>query len=142
VTAEQNRSAIQSLLDAIRNRDEEAFASAYAEDAVVRQSGVPEALGGVQRGREAIAENFRRQDPWTVDVRLMFADDAHVCVVGKFSGFMTGTQTLKGNNQPFTTYECAVYTLRDGLIAEQLVFVNWLDPYVQSGIVELDGLLG
>jgi len=140
MSVESNRTAIESLLIAVRNRDDAAFASAYADDAVVRQSGVPESLGGVQRGRDAIVENFRRQDPWTVDVRLMFGDDTHVCVVGKLSGIMTGTQTLKGNGQPFTTYECAVYRLRDGLIEEQLVFVNWLDAYVQSAMIDLGTL--
>jgi hypothetical protein len=51
----------------------------------------------------------------------------HVCVVGKLYGITTGSEKLKGNDQPFTTYECTVYTLRDGLVIEQLVFVDWLD---------------
>ena len=92
------------------------------------------------RGRTAIVENFRRQDPATVDVRLIFGDDTHVCVVGRLSGIMTGTAKLKGNNQPFTSYECAVYTFRNGLIDQQLLFVNWLDPYVQVGIVDVASL--
>src|SRR5262249_53335114 len=98
-------------------------------------------LGGVLRGRNSIVQNFRRQDPATIDVRLMFGDDTHVCVVGKLSGIMTGTEKLKGNNQPYTSYECTVYTLRDGVIEQQLVFVNWLDPYVQAGLVDLATLL-
>jgi hypothetical protein len=141
MTVEQNRAAVERLLAAVRDRDEEAFAAAYADDAVVRQSGVPASMGGVLEGKAAIVENFRRQDPWAVDVRLLFGDDAHVCVVGKLSGVMTGTQSLKGNNMPFSTYECAVYTLGDGLVREQTMFANWLDPYVQTGIVDLDVLL-
>ena len=132
-----NRAAIVGLLAATRDRDEAAFAAAYSDEAVVRQSGVPESLGGVLRGRTAIVENFRRQDPAVVDVRVMFGDDTHVCVVGKLSGIMTGTEKLLGNNQAFNTYECAVYTLRDRLIEQQLIFVNWLDPYVQVGFVDV-----
>jgi hypothetical protein len=98
----------------------------------VRQSGVPESLGGVLCGRNDIVENFRRQDPAAVDVRVTFGDETHVCVVGRFSGIMTGTEKLKGNNQPYTTYECTVHRLRNGLIEQQLAFVNWLDPYVQA----------
>jgi ketosteroid isomerase-like protein len=138
---ESNRTAIERLLAATRDRDESALAAAYAADAVIRQSGVPESLGGVLRGRNAIAENFRRQDPFAIEVRLMFGDDSHVCVVGKLSGIVSGTEKLKGANQPFSTYECAVYTLRDGLIEEQLTFVNWLDAYVQADLVSLSDLL-
>jgi hypothetical protein len=137
---ESNRATIEGLLAATRGRDETTFAAAYRDDAVVRQSGVPESIGGVLRGRTAIVENFRRQDPATVDVRLIFGDDTHVCVVGRLSGIMTGTEKLKGNNQPFTSYECAVYTFRSGLIDQQLMFVNWLDPYVQVGIVDIASL--
>jgi hypothetical protein len=140
-TAEENRAAVERLLVAVRDRDEDALAAAYADNAVVRQSGVAKSMGGVLRGRREIVENFRRQDPWDVDVRLVFGDDTHVCVVGKLSGVMTGTQTFKGNNLPFTTYECAVYTLRAGLIQEQTMFVNWLDAYVQTGMVDVATLL-
>ena len=138
---ESNRATIEALLAATRDRDEAAFVAAYADDAVVRQSGVPESLGGVLRGRNDIVENFRRQDPAAVDVRFMFGDDTDVCVVGKLSGIMTGTEKLKGNNQPYTTYECTVYRVRDGLIEQQLAFVNWLDPYVQAGLVDIASLL-
>jgi ketosteroid isomerase-like protein len=141
VSFESNRAAIEALLNATRDRDDAALAAAYADDAVIRQSGVPESLGGVLRGRNSIVENFRRQDPATVEARLTFGDETHVCVVGKLSGITTGSEKLKGNNQPFTTYECSVYTLRDGLVIEQLVFVNWLDPYVQAGLVDLATLL-
>ena len=97
MTFESNVAAIEALLAAIRDRDEAAFGAAYADDAVVRQSGVPESLGGVLRGRNDIVENFRRQDPAAVDVRFMFGDATHVCVVGKLSGIVTGTEKLKGN---------------------------------------------
>jgi len=138
---ESNRAVIEALLKATRDRDEAGLGAAYANDAVIRQSGVPESLGGVLRGRHDIVENFRRQDPAAVEARLTFGDDTHVCVVGRLSGITTGSERLKGNNQPFTTYECTVYTLRDGLVIEQLVFVNWLDPYVQAGLVDLATLL-
>jgi ketosteroid isomerase-like protein len=138
---EVNRATIERLLAATRDRDESAFAAAYTDDALVRQSGVPESLGGVLRGRDAIAENFRRQDPFAIEVRLTFGDESHVCVVGKLSGIVSGTEKLKGTNQPFSTYECAVYTFRDGLIEHQLIFVNWLDAYVQADLVSLSDLL-
>jgi ketosteroid isomerase-like protein len=141
MTIESNVAAIEALLAAIRDRDEAAFGAAYADDAVVRQSGVPESLGGVLRGRNDIVENFRRQDPAAVDVRVIFGDETHVCLVSKLAGIMTGTEKLKGNNQPYTTYECTVYRLRDGLIEQQLAFVNWLDPYVQAGLVDIASLL-
>ena len=138
---ESNRASVERLLAATRDRDESAFAAAYSDDAVVRQSGVPESLGGVLRGRDAITENFRRQDPFAIEVRLMFGDESNVCVVGKLSGIVSGTERLKGTDQPFSTYECAVYTFRDGLIDRQLTFVNWLDAYVQANLVRLSDLL-
>jgi hypothetical protein len=140
MSLEQNLAAIERLLTAVWERDEDAFAAAYADDALVRQSGVPASMGGVLRGRNEILENFRRQDPWSVDTRLMFGDETHVCVVGKLSGVMTGSQALRGNNLPFSAYECAVYTIGDGLIQEQTMFVNWLDPYVQAGLVDISTL--
>jgi ketosteroid isomerase-like protein len=141
VSFESNRVTIEALLAATRDHDEGAFGAVYADDAVIRQSGVPQSLGGVLRGRNDIVENFRRQDPARIDVRMMFGDDTHICVVGKLSGITTGTEKLKGSNQPFITYECSVYRLRDGLIEQQLVFVNWLDPYVQAGLVDIASLL-
>jgi ketosteroid isomerase-like protein len=141
VSFESNRVTIEALLAATRDHDEGAFGAVYADDAVIRQSGVPESLGGVLRGRNDIVENFRRQDPARIDVRMMFGDDTHICVVGKLSGITTGTEKLKGSNQPFITYECSVYRFRDGLIEQQLVFVNWLDPYVQAGLVDIASLL-
>jgi hypothetical protein len=56
--------------------------------------------------RDAIVENSQSQDPATVAARLGIGDETHVCVGGKFSGIMIGTDRLRGNNQLFTTYEC------------------------------------
>ena len=53
---------------------------------------------------------------------------------------MTGTQSLRGDNMPFTTYECVVYRIDDGRIAEQTTYANWLDAYVQSEMIDLEPL--
>jgi ketosteroid isomerase-like protein len=124
----------------MRAGDEKTFAANYAEDAVVRMAGVPGSLGGVLDGRPQIAENFRRQMRGAFEIRQVFADDSHVCVVTKVTTTFSATQFLRGNDQPYTAFECAVYRIADGLIREQTVYVNWLDVYVQTGIVDLESL--
>jgi hypothetical protein len=60
----------------------------------------------VTEGRQAILDNFRNLAPGTFLVRQMFADDTHVCVVGKLSSTFGGTPFLRGNDRPFTPFEC------------------------------------
>ena len=68
MSVDANRAAIERLLEAVRARDEDGFAAAYADDAIVRQSGVPASLGGVLRGRDAIVEGL------TAEVRKSIGD--------------------------------------------------------------------
>lgn len=132
---------IEAHLEAIRVRDESRYAAAYAEDAVVRMAGVPRALGGVLEGRESIVNDFRDEVPQSFEVRLMFADDTHVCVVAKRSSALKETQFFRGNDRRFTTYQCIVYRIDGGRIQEQVSYANWMDVYVQTGVVDLATLI-
>jgi hypothetical protein len=140
VGVKENLRLVERLHEAIRNRQEDRYRDFYGSEAVARVAGVPRAMGGVLRGRKEIAENVRRHDAESYDVRLMFGDDSHVCVVAKFTDKLTGTPYLTGNNQPFTTYECIVYRIEGGRIQEQTTYANWLDAYVQSGLVDVGPL--
>jgi hypothetical protein len=126
--AQENIKVIQELMQAWRDRDEKRYSELFTEDAVMRVAGVPRALGGVTQGRQQILANFRQLGPpeGETEVRTIFADDSHVCVVQKISGPFTGTQYFRGSGKSFTTYEC---------------FMNFLDVYVQAGLVSLDPLL-
>jgi ketosteroid isomerase-like protein len=135
--AKQNMELIEGHIEAIRARDEATYAADYAEDAVVRMAGVPRSLGGVIAGRDRIMENFQHQTPGTFEVHQMFGDDAHVCVVAKVTNTLGGTELLQGSDQPFTTFECVVYRIKDGHIREHTTYLNWLDAYVQAGLVDL-----
>jgi ketosteroid isomerase-like protein len=138
--AKQNLELIEQHLEATRARDEDRYAAAYAEDAIVRMTGVPRSLGGVIEGRQAILDNFRNMAPGTFLVRQMFGDDSHVCVVGKLSSTFGGTQFLRGNDKPFATFECIVYRIEGGRIQEQTAYANWMDVYVQTGLIDVASL--
>jgi ketosteroid isomerase-like protein len=129
------------LLGAVTDRDERRVAAFYAEDAIFRMAGVPRAFGGVVEGREAIMENFRRQPPASHDVQVAFGTDRQACVVAKREGTIPTTQTFRGSDHPFATYECMVFRFEDGRVKEQTAYVNWLDAYVQAGLVDLGSLL-
>ena len=47
-----------------------------------------------------------------------------------------GNQFLRGADSSYTTYQCTLYRIVGGKIAETTTYVNWLDPYVQTGIVD------
>ena len=140
--AQENIKIVQNLMEAWRDRDERRYGQLFAEDAVIRVAGVPRALGGVTQGREQILANFRQLGPAAgeAEIRNIFADDSHVCAVQKVSGPFTGTQYFRGTGNPFTTYECFVYNIEGGRIREQTVYMNFLDVYVQAGLVPLDSL--
>jgi ketosteroid isomerase-like protein len=71
----------------------------------------------------------------------MFGDDEHVCVVGKVTAVsFLGSQHLQGAERPYSTYECIVYRIADGKMAESTAYINWLDPYVQVGLVDVGTL--
>lgn len=132
---------VKQLLRAVTDRDERRVAGLYAEDAIFRMAGVPRAFGGVVEGRDAIMENFRRQPPASHDVQVAFGTDTQACVVAKREGTIPTTQTFQGSDRPFVTYECMVFRFEDGRVKEQTAYVNWLDAYVQAGLVDLGSLL-
>jgi ketosteroid isomerase-like protein len=138
--AEENLELIEGHIEAMRSGDEKTFAADYAEDAVVRMAGVPRSLGGVLDGRSQIVENFGRQMPRAFEVRQVFADDSQACVVLKVTTTLDATQFLAGNGEPYTAFECSLYRIADGRIRDQTIYVNWLDVYVQTGLVDLESL--
>ena len=140
--AQENIKVVQELQQAVRDRDEKRYSELLADDAVIRVAGVPRALGGVTQGREQILANFRQQPPpqGQADIHGIFADDNNVCAMMKVSGPFTGNQYFRGSEKPFSTYECIVYGLKDGRVREQTVYMNFLDVYVQAGLVPLSSL--
>ncbi len=140
--ANENIKVVKELQQAIRERDEKKCSELLAEDAVFRVAGVPRALGGVTEGRDNILANFRQQGApaGQSEIRDVFADDNHVCAMMKVSGPFAGNQYFKGGGNPFTTFECIVYGLKDGRVREQTAYMNFLDVYVQAGLVPLNTL--
>ena len=140
--ANENIKVVKELQQAVRERDEKRYSELLAEDAVLRVAGVPRALGGVIEGRDQILANFRQQGAPTgqSELRDVFADDNHVCAMMKVSGPFAGNQYFRGSGNPFTTYECIVYGVKGGRVREQTVYTNFLDVYVQAGLVPLNSL--
>ena len=140
--AQENIKVVKELQQAVRDRDEKRYGELLAEDAVIRVAGVPRALGGVTQGRDQILANFRQQNPAAgqVEMRDVFADDNHVCAMMKVSGPFAGNEHFRGTGNPFSTYECIVYGLDGGRVREQTVYMNFLDVYVQAGLVPLTSL--
>lgn len=140
---QENIKIVQELVQATRDRDEPRYGKLFAEDAVIRVAGVPRALGGVTHGRQQILANFRQLGPpaGEAEIRDIFADDRHVCAVMKVSGPFNGTQYFRGSGKPFSTYEAILFSIEGGQIQEQTVYMNFLDVYVQAGLVPLDSLV-
>ena len=136
--AKENLELVERMRQAGQDQDTEAYAECVADDAVWRMAGVPAAMGGVTRGRQAIVELVGQgAGTGSFEVKDMFADDEHVCVIGKLhADRYLGNQHLQGADQPFSTYECIVYRIAGGKVAESTTYVNWLDPYVQLGLVD------
>jgi ketosteroid isomerase-like protein len=141
VGANEGFQVVHEVLAAVAAADAPRAAELYNETAIMRMAGVPRSFGGVVEGREAIVRDIAQRAPTTLDVRLVFGDDTHVCAVAKRTGTLTATQTFRGNDESFSTYECVVFRLEDGRIAEQTTYVNWLDAYVQTGVLDLAALL-
>lgn len=142
--AKENLELVEELRQAARDQDFDRYGSFLAEDAVFRMAGVPGSMGGVTKGRQAVVDQFRQMSGGggTFEVKETFADDHHVCVVGKLtSSRFPGNQYLRSAERPFSTYECIVYRIADGKVAESTSYVNWLDPYVQTGLVEVRSLM-
>jgi ketosteroid isomerase-like protein len=141
MSGQDNIKVVQQLQQAFRDRDEKRYGELFTEDAVIRVAGVPRALGGVTQGREQILANFRQAPAGGgAELRSVFADDDHVCAVMKVSGPFAGNQHFRGSGRPFSTFECIVYGLDGGRIREQTVYMNFLDVYVQAGLVPLSSL--
>jgi ketosteroid isomerase-like protein len=136
--AKQNLELIEEAQRALRSQDYDRYSELLAEDAVSRMAGVPAGMGGVLTGREAIVDQFRRTGgAGTFEVKTMFGDDEHVCVVGKVTApRFPGNEYLRGADRPYATYECIVYKIAGGKVAEWTTYLNWLDPYVQVGLVD------
>jgi ketosteroid isomerase-like protein len=136
----ENLKLIDELQQAGRDRNYDRYGELLADDAVFRAAGVPAGMGGVTKGRQAIVDQMR-QGGGRFEIKKMFGDDEHVCVVGKVNaeGF-PGNQVLRGADQPYSTYECIVYRVAGGKVAESTVYLNWLDPYVQMGLVDASTL--
>ena len=142
MSVQENIRAVQDLQQAVRERDEGQLRKLYAEDVVVRAAGVPRALGGVTQGREQVISNLRQNPPaGEAQLRSIFGDESHVCAIMKVSGPFSGTEHFRGSGKPFSTYECIVYGLEGGRIREQTMYMNFLDVYVQAGLVPLDSLM-
>jgi ketosteroid isomerase-like protein len=140
--AKENLELIEELQQAARDLDFDRYGQLLAEDATFRSAGVPAALGGVLSGREAIVDQLRQTAGASrFEVRQMFGDDKHVCLVGKVTAeYFPGSRHLRGADLPYSTYECVVYRIANGKVAESTVYINWLDPYVQLGLVDLSNL--
>ena len=107
-----------------------------------RITGVPKGLGGVTEGRDAIVEQLRETTAaGQFEVKEMFGDDHHVCVIGKVTAErFPGNNYLRAADRPYSTYECIVYRLKGGKVTESTAYINWLDPYVQVGLVDVSTL--
>jgi len=103
---------------------------------------VPAALGGRVEGRDAIVAFLQaNRGNARTEERDRICDDNHVCIVTKFRGErFTGTDALQGKDAPFSTLQCLVYRFDGGRIAESTAFVNWMDVYTQTGLIDLAGL--
>ena len=140
--AKENLELIDQLQQAAREQDFDRYGELLADDAVFRVAGVPAGMGGVLTGRQAVVDQFRRNaGAGSFEVKELFGDDAHVCVVGKVTAQrFPGNQYLRGADRPYATYECIVYGIAGGKVAESTTYTNWLDPYVQVGLVDANTL--
>lgn len=140
--AQENIKLVEDMRAAARSRDEQRYLSFWADDAISRTAGVPRALGGVIQGKDARRENFRNLPPPNGETRVqtVFADDKHVCLVDRLTGPFNGNQFFKGSGKPFTTYQCIVYDVEGGRIRSSTLYMNFLDVYVQAGLVNVGQL--
>ena len=51
-----------------------------------------------------------------------------------------GNTYLQGADHGYSTYECVVYRIANGRVAESTDYINWLDPYVQVALVDPSNL--
>jgi len=136
--AKANLELIEELQRSAREQDFDRYGELLADDVTFRMAGVPAALGGVTTGRDAVLDQFRQTAGGRFELKQMFGDDEHVCVIGKVSAErFPGNAFLRSSDVPYSTYECIVYRIADGKVAESTAYINWLDPYVQVGLVDV-----
>jgi ketosteroid isomerase-like protein len=96
----ENLELIEELQLAARDRDFDRYGQLLAADAVFRAAGVPAGLGGVFRGRDAIVDQLRQTGGAArFEIKQMFGDDKHVCVVGKVSGRALCRQSISAGRR-------------------------------------------
>jgi len=143
VGTKENIELIKRLTEAKEKQDFKTYAAGLAEHAVFMMAGVPEEIGGVLRGRDAIIDEFVRTkgtSHW--ETSAMFGDDGHVCVVGITTvERMAGTKAIKALDRGYTTDECVIYWIEDGLVVKFMAFINWMSAFIQSGAVSLSTVL-
>lgn len=140
--AKENLELVEELRQAAQDRDFDRYGSLLAEDVVFRMAGVPGALGGVTRGRKAVLDQVREMTSGGhFEIKEMFGDDRHVCVVGKMTAErFPGNQYLRSADRPYSTYQTVIYRIAEGKVTESTSYVNWLDAYVQAGLVDVTTL--
>jgi ketosteroid isomerase-like protein len=134
--AKENLEVIEELQEAARRGDWARFGELFDEDATARMAGVPADLGGVITGRDAIVEFVKTGASAQFEAKNAFGDDTYVCAISRFaSNGFSGNEFLKGADKPFTTWQCQIFQLDHGRIVEMTNYVNWLDVYTQTGLV-------
>lgn len=133
---------VREAMEAAEKGDLDRYGELLDDDVTFRAAGVPSNLGGVNRGKDGVLQQMRdNPGGGTFELREIFGDDRNVCVVGKISADrFAGTRFLKGSDRPYSTFECIVFHVADGKIAQSTAYVNWLDPYVQVGLVNVGDL--
>jgi ketosteroid isomerase-like protein len=139
--AKENLAIIVAMEQAAQHGDFEHWVSYIADDAVWRAAGVPSSMGGVVTGKQSIMELATANAEDSLEVKDRFADDEHVCVIGKLNAEWRGNEYLRGAEKPFSTYQCTVYRIVNGKVTESTSYVNWLDAYVQVGLVDPSSFL-
>jgi ketosteroid isomerase-like protein len=137
-----NLELIEELQKSARERDYDRYGELLTDDVTFRMAGVPAALGGVTSGRQAVVDQFRQNTAGgQLEVKQMFGDGENVCVIGKLTAErFPGNAYLRSSDVPYSTYECVVYRIADGKVAESTTYINWLDAYVQVGLVDVASL--
>lgn len=134
--AKDNLELIEQYQQAVRDQDRARAGALLADGVVFRAAGVPRAMGGVIEGRDAVLDTLG-QAGGRFEAKQVFGDDNNVCVVGKVTASaFPGNAYLRGADKPYSTYECIVYRIAGGKIAESTAYLNWLDPYVQTGLID------
>lgn len=142
MNAKQNLETIEELQAAARAGDWDRYGALLDENATARMAGVPADLGGVITGRDAIVQFVKNGASAQFEPKNIFGDDHQVCVISRFaSNSFPGNEFLKGADKPFTTWQCQTFRLEDGLVVEVTGYVNWLDVYMQTGLVDPSSLI-